>query len=214
MRDDCLRKAVKPNLKKGDAVSNGRFGWCLEKGDVRRQFQEDGKDAEEPIFGWVIKEKVLVWDEERPLYADGVSMNCLTCSRSEVCAVAFHPKPDKFKHLAVFDLEQLNLALGEKMPVRALYDPDPPDVPPNPCHFVVRPEGRPLSDLAVAIQMWSSDLRHHKGQNNKPFNPPKTPPKPESAEAARELSEKTEYEKVLLIAVNVWPPPAEPAPQP
>ncbi len=209
MQDECLRDAIRPSLKKGEPVSKGRFGWCVVKADVRRQFLEDGTGTEEPVYGWVLKEKALAWTERLPLYSDGVSMNSLACSRCEVCAVALHPSAEKFKHLVVFDLEQLNLALGEDMPVHALYDPDPPDVPQNPCHFLVRPIGRDVDDLAEAIKGWSETLRHHKGQDeNKPFNPPKTPPKPGSPEAIRELDDKARYEKVLLIAFNVWPPPA------
>ncbi len=213
MRDTCLRAAERPDHPPGTPLLTGRYGWCLQKKDARRQFQDDGSGEQDPEFGWVLKEKAIDWEDDNPLYMDGVSMNCLGCAKCEACVVALHPKADQFAHVAIFDLGQLNHELGEGMLVRALYDPDPdPPGIENPCHYVIRPKGRSLEDLAEALRMWSKKLRHHEvppprrpGEPPPNFVPPKKPPtRPE--QRVQELAEKHAYERVLTIKVKVWPP--------
>ena len=130
----CLQAQTAPNLEKGDTVAEGRFLRNLpKKGEVSKRYSGDNDDS--PVYGFKLARKF--WTNA--VRTGDLSMNEQGCIVNDGCAIAVHPYAEKYFHIAILDLKEINNCLDGHSFV-AQYDPllEPPDGP-NACHFELLP---------------------------------------------------------------------------
>lgn len=183
-RYECIRGAKRPKISPYDHVKAGRFIRNLEPDRVANRFPKDGKP---PKFGYRLRPNKWRWDDRSE--TDGLSVNCEECTGNSRCSVLFHPTPDRFQHVVIIDLEGLAKALGFE--IVAIYDPDPGGTE-NPCHFNLRPIGKTIEDLRIAINSWNDTV----------CSPMKLLPASDDL-VVKAVLQREEYERVFKVELDV-----------
>lgn len=147
-RDECIRRAVRPEMAAGDERLHGQYWRNLDSDAVKKRFPDD---SDPPEFGYKFHPRPDKWNWGDGV-SDGLSVNCASCTSAQ-CSVALHHQPERFSHAVLIDLGQLSDAI--KIEIVAQYDPIEPTLgnneQANPCHFVLLPARARLEDLKIAV---------------------------------------------------------------
>jgi hypothetical protein len=142
-RESCLQGATPPKLTEGVVLREGRFFRNLRHDDVGRCFEND--KANPPEYGWKVKRQH--W-KEAGQQEGGLSVNFVPCIHTPACSLEIDSVAGKHVHVVEIDLVGLATLTGTAMV--AMYLPTADQVP-NPCHFEILSEDRPLVESLMLI---------------------------------------------------------------